>query len=148
MTLPLEYNALVEHVIWYRRRGERDVMIEAEEEGRNSTAAATQLPVAEGGGAPVGSKPWWGRGRRLAGMHVFEEPEYVEDWAWRYVPHPDSPPAAKGVQYEARTLGGRPVRVLHFAVEAKPWLPRPSCQAARRLELPSTGDDAHAVDRV
>ncbi len=142
MTLPLEYNALVEHVIWYRRRGGADVATEAEQE-QNSTASSTGVQVSDA--APV-AHSWWGRGRKLAGMHVFEEPDDAADWHWRYVPHPDSLPVARGVWYEARTLGGRPVRVLHFVVEAKPWLPRPTCQAARRLGVPSPAANARALD--
>ena len=142
MTLPLEYNALVEHVIWYRRRGGDDVTTEAEEE-QNSTARRSGLQAPD---AATAAHPGWGRGRKLAGMHVFEEPEDAADWHWRYVPQPDALPIPRGVRYEARTLGGRPVRVLHFAVEAKPWLPRPSCQAAGHLGVPSTNDAARAVD--
>lgn len=143
MTLPLEYNALVEHVIWHRRRGGPNMRTEAEEEEQNSTArrAGVQLPDA----TPVANR-WWGRGRKLAGMHVSEEPYDAADGHWRYVPHPDSLPVARGVWYEARTLGGRPVRVLHFVVEAKPWLPRPTCQAARRLGVPSPAANARALD--
>ena len=151
MTLPPEYNALVEHVLWYRKRSGSVPLEEEEEEDSeekvNGTSRLAAAAPAEGSSA-LGQqrRGWWGRGRKLAGMHVFEEPEDGPDDHWRYVQQPDSP-ADKTVLYEPRTLGGAAVKVLHYAVEAKPWLRRPSCRRSRRPVASQATDERVSKDQ-
>jgi hypothetical protein len=109
MTLPVEYNTLSEHVVWRLLTGypHSDAL-------PAPPMSAKQLSVISAAGGRSGSGGWWGRGRRLLGKSVFDDP----DW-----------------DLTALTPGGARVIILHHAVENKPWQRR-ACQDARKRGHP------------
>ena len=113
MTLPLEYNALIEHVVW--RRTPVDAAPSEAADLNATVDPAAPISQARGGQPAL---HWWSRrGRRLADIGKDMDPDDI-----RNVPY---------------TYGGAEVKVLHYAVEAKPYLgPRQNCRAARRVRPP------------